>query len=433
MQMSRRLSRVRYWLSSHWESSFFRNAYYLITSSVATAGLGYLYWIIGARLFSADDIGFTAAVFAAAGLIISVADMGLGIAAIRYLQSAGDNRIPMINSIITATTLSSIVMVGFFLLLTPYFAKQFLPIVESVPYIILFILFVVAHSNLYTMGSIFTGLRTSRYSFIQDVTTAVCKIIFLVPIGLMYPNGPGLIIAGALAMCVATFYAIRVSLPKAQPSYRFHPVVSASTLAPMLGYSFSNYIARLFLEAHVLLFPIVSLGLIGAEANAAFYLAWISSMILRVIPSATFNSLFAEGASDIESVSANVRRAIRITLLSLVPACGVLIIGADYLLQIIGAQYAREGADSLRLLALANIPWSINYLAITLARIHRSNLLVIVISSLLLVSSLGSCFYFMPIWGVTGGGGAYLFGQTVTASFVLVFYGFQRRFGVVRL
>ncbi len=433
MGVSERLSRARYRLSSHWKSSFIRNAYYLMTSSVATAGLGYLYWIIGARLFSAENIGFTAAVFAAAGLIISIADMGLGIASIRYLSSAGDKRVLMINSIITVTTITSLVIAVLFLLLTPYLARQFLPIIESIPYILLFLLFVVAHSNLYTMGSIFTGLRTSKYSFLQDVTTAVCKIIFLVPIGLMYPDGPGLLMAGALAMCIAGFYAIRVSLPAAQPSYCFQPVVSTSTLVPMVGYSLSNYVARIFLEAHTLLFPIISLELIGSRANAAFYLAWITSMILRVIPSACFNSLFAEGSSDIESVSANVRRAIKITLLLLVPACGIMVIGAEYILQIIGAQYALEGTDALRLLVLANIPWSINYLAITWARIHRSNVVVIVIASILLISSLGASYFFMPIWGATGGGVSYLFGQIVTAGFVLLFYGYQSRFGAARL
>lgn len=404
-----------------------------MSSSVATAGLGYLYWIIGARLFSADNIGFTAAVFAVAGLIISVADMGLGIAAIRYLSSAADNKVLMINSIITVTTLSSAIIGGLFLLAIPYFASQFSPIITSTPYVLLFLLFVVANSNLYTMGSIFTGLRTSKYSFQQDVTTALFKLIFLVPIGLMYPDGPGLIIAGALAMCVAGIYALRVSLPAAQPSFSFHPVVSKPTLTPVLGYSFSNYVARILLEAHVLLFPIISLSLIGSSANAVFYMAWISSMVLRVIPSASFNSLFAEGANDIESVGANTKRAIRVTFLSLVPACLIIVVGAEHLLQIIGSQYAREGADALRLLALANIPWSINYLAITLARIHRSNGLVIVIALTLLVSSIGSCYYFMPTFGVTGGGISYLFAQIVTASFVLLFYEYQRRFVTIRL
>jgi O-antigen/teichoic acid export membrane protein len=168
------------------------------------------------------------------------------------------------------------------------------------------------------------------------------------------------------------------------------------------------------------------LNLLGPAANAVFYMAWASSMIFRVIPNATFNSLFAEGSNDEASMSAHIRKAMWMTAALLLPASALMIAGADYFLLIIGKRYAEGGSDALRLLVLANIPWSINYLAISIARVRKNSQTVFLVSVALFAVVIASFFVFVPMWGIIGGAFAYLFGQSVVALGVAIIFSMRR-------
>jgi len=44
-------------LRQHLRSSLYRNSYYLMMANAANAALGLVFWMLGARLYSADDVG----------------------------------------------------------------------------------------------------------------------------------------------------------------------------------------------------------------------------------------------------------------------------------------------------------------------------------------------------------------------------------------
>ncbi|MGO8882974.1 MAG: lipopolysaccharide biosynthesis protein, partial [Streptosporangiaceae bacterium] len=67
-----------------------RDSLYLILSSGLQAALGFTFWIIAARLFSAADVGRAGSLIAATVLIAYVALLGLNSTLVRYLPTAPD-------------------------------------------------------------------------------------------------------------------------------------------------------------------------------------------------------------------------------------------------------------------------------------------------------------------------------------------------------
>lgn len=418
--------RARNWLQAHLGQSLFRNAYYLMTSSVLSSAVGYVYWIIAVRLFPQQSVGIAAAVLSTTGLIVGIADLGLGVATIRFLPEVGSGARVLVNSVINLTVFLSAALAVLFLLVSPYVAPQFATVAHSPSFAVIFVAAASIQSLVYTLGSLFMARRASKYSFYQDTSASVIKLIVIIPIAYIFTDARGLVGATVLGLALSAFYALIFMLPKTEPGFRLSPQVSFPTLRPMVRYAFGNYSGRVFLEAHTLIVPLIVLNLLGGAANAIYYMAWATSLIFRVIPTATFNSLFAEGSNDATSMSILIRKAIRMTAALLTPASLLMIVGADYFLLIIGKHYASGGANTLRVLVLANFPWAVNYLAISVARVRKDNRTVFLVSLGLFMAVIASFFVFVPIWGVLGGGIAYLAGQSVVAMVVVVVFCVRR-------
>jgi len=47
----------------------YKNSIFLMLSSITGAGTGFVFWVIAARFYSAEDVGLASAVIAAMGLI----------------------------------------------------------------------------------------------------------------------------------------------------------------------------------------------------------------------------------------------------------------------------------------------------------------------------------------------------------------------------
>ena len=69
----------------------FRNAYFLMLSSITSAGSGYLFWLIVARFYSVEEIGLASAIISASSLIsIMLSLLGFDISLVRFLPERND-------------------------------------------------------------------------------------------------------------------------------------------------------------------------------------------------------------------------------------------------------------------------------------------------------------------------------------------------------
>ena len=85
-------------LRRHFGIPLYKNAYYLMANTMANSLLGFAFWMVVARFYSPADVGLASALIAAAGLLASISNLGLGFGLIKFLPSAREKATRMINS-----------------------------------------------------------------------------------------------------------------------------------------------------------------------------------------------------------------------------------------------------------------------------------------------------------------------------------------------
>jgi O-antigen/teichoic acid export membrane protein len=113
-------------------------------------------------------------------------------------------------------------------------------------------------------------------------------------------------------------------------------------------------------------------GLLSAQANAAFYIAWsVALNVAMVVPLQITTALFAVGAADRARLGLRVRLTMRISIGAGALAAAILIVGAGPILTVFGHAYAHDAASSLRILSLGFLPLTVRSHFIALARIDN--------------------------------------------------------------
>ena len=74
-------------LKKHLSDPLFKNAYFLMFSSLTSAGSGFFFWLIAARFYSTADIGLASAIISAMGLISMLSLLGFDCFSVKALNN----------------------------------------------------------------------------------------------------------------------------------------------------------------------------------------------------------------------------------------------------------------------------------------------------------------------------------------------------------
>ena len=180
----------------------YKNSIFLIASSLLGAGTGFVFWVIAARFYSAEDVGLASAIISAVMLLHLFSQMGFKFSLAYYLPSGRYNKSDLINSSLTVVFLTSLFTALVFILGLNIWSPALICIRENNALFLSFILFTILASlvALQTYG-VFVGLRRAKYSFIQNLSSSLFKLIALV---LLTPLGVhGIFISYGLASLLA--------------------------------------------------------------------------------------------------------------------------------------------------------------------------------------------------------------------------------------
>ena len=390
----------------------YANALVLMGNTGLSAGLGFIFWALAARLYPPAQVGLASATISAAVFVATLAQLGLPTALIRFSPEAGANRRILTSTVLMTVTLAGAAAAAVLVLgigsLAPSIADLASPVVLAASVISLSAT-TAAFSILIFIA---VGARDARPALAGGVTQGVVKsgLVLLFAV-LLARDGFSLVLAwilGTLAAIVIQAWMLRAQLA---PSVNFHTL----RLGSFLRFSAGNYAGDLAWTAPSLLFPLLVLSQLGAEANAYFYVAWAIASLLIGIPFAVASSLLAEGSHQHGATDGHFRRAMVLTLGLVLPAIAVCWVTAPLLLSLFGASYAENGVETLRLLALAALPMSINLLHLSVARLDRALLRILGISAATGVGSLVLGAIFAPAIGSVGIAVAYLVAHTIVA------------------
>lgn len=399
--------------------SLYKNSIFLMISTVILSGFGFVFWIINARLFTAEEVGLATTLISVMTLITTFSLLGLGTGLIRYLPKS-KRKNDKINTCFTLVGIVSIIVSAIFILGISKFSPRLLFIKDSVILSGIFIISMVVSSLSSLIESLFISYRSTKYTLLKNTIFSVLKIIFpfvLVGFGVWGIFGSWMI--GLLAG-VAVSYFILVKKFFYKPKLIFHD----SIIRKIGKYSFLNYVAGFIGGLPTLLLPLMITNSIHPEMTAYYYMAMMVAATLFIIPQATSNSLFAEGSHNEKDLKKQVKKSVKIIGLLIIPAIIITIFFGKYILLLLGKDYSAEGYMLLNYFALSGIFISISSIFGGLFRVKHKIKELLIGNIISAVSVLGLSWLWMDN-GLNGIGLAWLIGQGITSLsyFVLWLFG----------
>jgi LysM repeat protein/O-antigen/teichoic acid export membrane protein len=403
-------------LAAHARTPLYRNAYALILSAAATSGLGVVYWMLATRYYPAEVVGLNSAVISAMLLVAGVAQLSLVSVITRFLPRAGNTSARLVGYAY-ALTLSAAALAGLLFVLGIRLWSPALAFVGDSPWFALwFVLATMAWCIFTLQDSVLAGVKQAVWVPIENIAFALGKLALL-PVFAWSAARYGIFaswtIPGAAVLLPITYLIFRRLLPRhAQAS-----AAQAERLDPrrIAGYAASNYLGSMLSLAVTTLLPLLVLHQLGPRANAYFAQPWLIASSLQLIAGNMAVSLTVEAATDRERLDAYTRRALLHSARLLVPIVALVLVGAPYLLRLFGRDYAAEGANLLRLLALGALPNLVNMLYLSVARVRNRAGAIVVLQAALCALTLGLSYPLLHMYGVIGIGIAWLTSQTLVA------------------
>ena len=389
-----------------------------MTINALSALLGFVFWIIAARFYSAETVGVASAIIAAMGLMASFANLGLGHGLIRFLPNAGQKANSLINSSFTINILASLIVSLVFLAGLGFWSPELLFLHDEPLLFSAFAVFTIAFTLKITGEEALIANRRSGFLLIREIILNTIRLTLVILLAGMYQSF-GIYGSWGISLWVAIICNIVLFLPKAKPGYRPRLGIGKE-VKEMVRFSSGNYVANLLVGAPTLFLPIMVLNLLSAESTAYFYIAWSIAGIITTFAYCIAMPLFVEGSFDEQKLKLNVRSSLKIAFLVLVPTVVLLVVFADKILLIFGDAYSENAATLIRILAFAAFPMTINSLYMSIKKVEKNIKLIIAISALVTAGTLILSYFLMPVMGITGAGIGWLASQGIVAVGVMV-------------
>lgn len=398
------------------DSSLYRNSIFLMVSSVATAGFGFIFWILNARLFSTHEIGIATTLASTIGFLSDFSLLGIKNGLIRFLpKSETPNN--KINTGFNVVTIISILLAFLFLGIYTSHSSELTFINNNFSYIFLFTLYLTTFSLNQIQEGIFVAYRSTLHILIKNILGGVLKLVL--PFLFISYGAFGIFSAFSLGGLISLFYGLYI-LNK-YFKFQAKPIIDKLTIRQIGRFSLGDY-AGLFLgSAPYFLLPLIIIHKLGAEEAAFYYIAMQIASILLIIPSAVNQSLFAEGSHNEEETKMHVLNSLKLSFMLLIPLIALIITFGGYILAIFGKHYSENGLGFLRLMAISGIFIGINQVGSALVHVEKRIKIYILLNLMSAIVITSMSFVLLP-YGLIGIGWAFLTGYglvTLIYSFIL--------------
>ena len=391
-----------------------RNAAALIASSMITAVIGLVFWVVAARLLSTGDVGIGTAIVTSIVLLGNVATLGLRSGLIRFMSAAGSSAGRFIGTAYALCAAVAVVLAAGFVIGTPLWAADLIVLRERPIDAVLFAMACAVWTVFVLQDNVLTGLRQAVWVPVENLGYSIAKLAMVM---LLASTGawalpvawsvPALI--AAVPVNVLVFGRL---LGQGQQRPADEAVFTARAVARFSIGDHAADMVRLLGAEVVVLFVLANRG---AEDTAYVFFAMTIAATGQLVTANIVTAFIAEAAARPAHALDLARRAATQSLAIIVPGALVGVAVAPLVLRVFGATYADNGTTLLRLLALGAIPLSIVSLALGWARVERNIWLIIRIAGGTAAAPLLGILVFERWWGIDAIGWMSLFGHTALA------------------
>ncbi|SRR6266566_1372445 len=352
------------------------NAVGMLTGRVAAMGLGFLFWLLAAHVATSRQVGFAAAVVSAMMLCTQFAQLGVGSAFISLSPAHRQRPAVLLDVALSMTAVGSVLVGGVFLVVARAWLPELGQVTRAPTWTVAFLVM----SVLGTAGIVLDQVNVALNRGFQVLTrTAAFGLLALLPLAVLSLAGLRAnafllfslwVVAGIGALLVGLWQLWATTRPVPSPialrparhrayGYRYRPRWQPTLVRQLLTVGLANHLLTLCERVPGLVLPIVVTELISAEANAVWYVVWMSAWVVFTAPISMGIALFAEAANAPETATRATATAMRTSLLYAGSAAVVLAVLAHPVLQLLGQQYADAGVTPLRVLMIGVVPLAV--------------------------------------------------------------------------
>ncbi len=405
-------------LRNNLKSSLHINSIYILFNTGMTAILGFLFWALVARLYSAEDVGLGSALISAGTLLAFVGSLGFDYSLIRFLNNSEKTPSSLINISMITGTIATLSVSAIFLVGVPLWSPAFSHLRNNPFFTLAFVTFTTAYTLNSFLTAIFMGFRRSKFAFFQNIINNILKLI-LVAVFIPLVRNLAIFSSWGVSLVISLAIGMFFFLPRIFPGYQHRIIIKSEITKDMVHFSLINYISHGLFALPQWILPIIIVNTIGAEQNAFFYISFGLASMLFAIPGASSISLFVEGSNEISNLRRDLIRSLKFTLSITIPAIIIIILLGDKILLIFGREYSSEGNHLLWFLAPSALPMIITTLFLSIARVERNLKAIFLVTAGIAIGILALSLLLINSIGITGIAVAWLTVHTLVALVLL--------------
>ncbi len=408
-------------LLAHLRTPLYRNGYALMFNSVATSILGIAYWILAARRYSTSAVGLNSAAISTMMFLAGISQLGVLSAVLRFIPGAGRATARFVAYAYLITISASAVISLVFFRGLDFWAPALEEFGSTRFLAVWFIISTMAWCVFSLQDYTLTGLGQAVWVPIENAGFSVAKIILLIGFAQSFPHY-GVFASWTIGMALTLLPVNALIFRRLIPRHMAQAPSPIASFVPVqvVKYMAADYLASLCWLASTALLPLMVTQQAGDTANAYFFLSWQIALFLFLMSSNMGSSLIVEASSDPARLRAYAYRVFIQIARMVVPAAAILALGAPYILHVFGDKYATHSVWTLRMLALSTIPYIINSLFTSIARVQRRMRAVVNVQLASCVLVLILSHFLLEMYGIVGVGMAWLISQTLLAIVLLV-------------
>jgi O-antigen/teichoic acid export membrane protein len=333
-----------------------RSSFFLLASTVTTAGLSFLFWVVVARFYTPEQVGLATSLISATSLIAYLGLFGLNSTLIRF-PAPGPARNGQVTQSVLLVTVVSCLAGAVYLFGLPLYGQKLLFVRDQPILAAAFVLFCACCGVNLLTDSVFIGGRMPQYNVLVDgLLQGLAKLA--TPFALVGFGAAGILGSTGVGYAVAVLASL--VLMRRRLGFRFDFRTRGTRLREQLGFSVASYASSLLNLAPLMVTPLIVLQALGAAAAGYYYVAFQIASLLNAVSTSVGEALFAEVSYDESRFAELLRRSARIIAAVQLPAVAVVALGGGLLLRMFGGAYATRAHALLAVLACGALAVALN-------------------------------------------------------------------------
>ena len=401
------------------EDSLLRNSVYIMSVTVVTSLLGFVFWLVAARRFDATEVGLSAALVSAMTLVSLLSNLGINTALVQMLprRKDGSEWSATLNAGLLVGLLSGALVGLLTAFVLPLLSSQFDVLTKSVGYLFVFVAGVVLTTATNLLDYACIAELKAEKTLIRNTVFSIVKIPLLLLPFVVALGTFGIFFSWVLATAITVVVAFAM-VPGLNRAYRLGTRGVKGEIRRLGTYIAGHHSINIGNFAPWWLLPVFVTIQVSSAATAYFYATWRVCGILFLISPSVASALTAEGAHSPEDLWRIAARSQRTIMMMLIPACVLLGLAGNWILAAFGSAYAEEGLVLLLLFTVAAIPDSIMDVWVAVLRVEGrlrfGAWLQLGTAGLALVLS----WFLLPPMGITGAGVGWIISRIVGVALV---------------